>query len=315
VARVQAAAAKIGYEADPIARALRGGSTGTVGLIVGSLADFFGQQLVHAVQRDLRALDRHTLVVDADGAPERELMLARRLLDQRVDGLIVVPIGAAQDGWKDIAARVPTVAIGDALAEADTAGAVVFDNDQGVADTLRHLHGLGHRRIGVLSWAVEAAPGRAAERAVGDWASRLGLDCQVVPCAYSLNGVRPLAEDLLSDPDRPTALFCLSDSIAYGVYTACRQLGLRIPEDVAVAGYDDHPVSRLLAPPLTSTSWDTDRVARTAVRLLTTALDDDAEEPIRHVEVAPLLQPRGSTVPAAPGPRPAARPSARRAHR
>src|SRR6185503_5156574 len=135
--RVRAAAEELGYEADPIARALRGGASGVVGLLVGSLADFWNQELMHAVQRELRQADRGTLVADADGEPERELELARRLVDHRVDGL--------------------TVTIGDALPGVTALGEVVFANDEGLEATLRHLGALGHRRVAVLSWAVETS--------------------------------------------------------------------------------------------------------------------------------------------------------------
>jgi LacI family transcriptional regulator len=249
-ARVREAAAELGYEVDPIARALAGGETAVVGLLVGSLADFWNQELVRAVQRELYTVDRSTLVADADGEPARELELAQRLVDQRVDGLVVVPVGPASGGWASIAEQVPTVTIGDALPGVTAAGEVVFDNERGVEETLRHLGALGHRRIVVLSWAVDTSPDRQAERAVAAGARSLGLDCDVVACAYSLNGSRPLALELLRGDDRPTAVFCLSDSIAYGVYVACAELGLRIPDDVAVAGFGDHPISRLLAPAL-----------------------------------------------------------------
>ena len=141
--RVRAAAAELGYEADPIARALAGGETGVVGLLVGSLADFWNQELVRAVQRELHTADRSTLVADADGEPARELELAQRLVDHRVDGLVVVPIGPGSGGWAAIAEQIPTVTIGDALTGVAAAGEVVFDNRRGVEDTLRHLGGSG----------------------------------------------------------------------------------------------------------------------------------------------------------------------------
>ena len=122
------------------------------------------------------------------------------------------------------------VTIGDALPGVPTAGEVVFDNDRGVEDTLRHLSGLGHRRVAVLSWAAETSPGRRAERAVERATRALGIECEIVPCAYSLNGSRPLAVGAaVRAPTGRRALFCLSDSIAYGVYVACAELGLRIP--------------------------------------------------------------------------------------
>jgi LacI family transcriptional regulator len=294
VERVRAAAAELGYEADPIARALRGGATGMVGVIAGSLADFWNQEMVRAVQRELRATDRHTLVADADGQPERELELARRLVDHRIDGLIVAPVGPPGDGWEAIARDVPTVTLGDPLAGVPTAGAVEFDNERGVSDVLHHLADQGYRHVAVLSWAVATAPGRRTERAVRAVASELDIRCELVACAYSLNGSTPLALDLLSSPERPDAVFCLSDSIAFGVYAACAGLGLRIPDDVAVAGFDDHPISRLLSPPLTSTAWGAERVARAATELLVDALVSGVGG--RRRTISPELHVRGSTV-------------------
>ena len=151
----------------------------------------------------------------------------------------------------------------------------------------------------MLSWALDQAPGRTAERAVGEWADRLGIEVELITCAYSLNGSRPLARDVLSAPNRPTALFALSDSIAFGVYVACQELGLRIPEDISVVGFDDHPISRLLAPPLTSLDWNTPAVAATAVRFLLAVLDEEPGE--RTAVLRGTLRARGSTGPVVGG--------------
>src|SRR5215213_4457655 len=265
--RVREAAEELGYEADPIARALAGGATGVVGLLVGSLADFWTQELVRA----------------------------QRLVDQRVDGLVVVPIGPASGGWNSIARQLPTVTIGDALPGAAPAGEVVFDNERGVQETLQHLSALGHRQVTVLSWAVETSPDRGAERAVAGTAAALGLECRLVPCAYSLNGSRPLALELLASEARPSAILCMSDSIAYGVYAACAELELSIPGDVAVAGFGDHPMSRLLSPPLTSTLWDVEQVARTATAFLVEAIGAEGPQATLRDVVAPVLVARQST--------------------
>lgn len=293
--RVREAAQELGYEADPIARALAGGATSVVGLLVGSLADFWNQELVRAVQRELYGTARSTLVADADGEPARELELGQRLVAQRVDGLVVLPIGPASGGWESIARQVATVTIGDALPGVNPAGEVIFDNERGVQQSLQHLSDLGHRRVTVLSWAVETSPERQAERVVAPTAKALGLDCRVVPCAYSLNGSRPLALELLAGPDRPTAVLCMSDSIAYGVYAACAELDLSIPGDVAVAGFGDHPISRLLSPPLTSTLWDVEQVAETATGFLLEAISAEGPQATLRDVVAPVLVARQST--------------------
>jgi LacI family transcriptional regulator len=175
------------------------------------------------------------------------------------------------------------------------AGEVIFDNARGVQQSLQHFSELGHRRVTVLSWAVESSPDRQAERAVAGTAAALGLDCRVVPCAYSLNGSRPLALELLAGADRPTAILCMSDSIAYGVYAACAELELSIPGDVAVAGFGDHPISRLLSPPLTSTVWDVEQVAQRATGFLLEAITADGPQATLREIVAPVLAARAST--------------------
>src|SRR3954447_3879469 len=293
--RVREAAEELGYEADPIARALAGGATAVVGLLVGSLSDFWNQELVRAVQRELYEAARSTLVADADGEPGRELELAQRLVDHRVDGLVVVPIGPASGGWASIARPVATGTIGDALPGGAPAGEVIFDNERGVQENLQHLSALGHRQVTVLSWAVETSPDRGAERAVAGTAATLGLEFRVVPCAYSLNGSRPLALELLAGDERPSAILCMSDSIAYGVYAACTELDLSIPRDVAVAGFRAHPLSRLLPPPLTSTAWDVEYVAEQATGFLLEAIAADGPQATLREVVAPVLLTRAST--------------------
>ena len=288
--RVRAAADELGYEVDPIARALAGGATGVIGLLVGSLADFWTQELVRAVQRELYGAERSTLVADADGEPARELELAQKLIDQRVDGLIVVPIGPSGGGWAAIARQLPIVTIGDALPEAAPAGEVVFDNELGVRQALEHLGGRGHQRITVLSWALETSPDRQAERAVV--ASAAAPRARRAPRRRARTRSTARARSPSSCSRAPTArprVLCLSDSIAYGVYAACAELGLAIPGDVAVAGFGDHPISRLLAPPLTSTVWDVEQAAACATGFLVQAIEADGPQATLREVVAPAL--------------------------
>jgi len=295
IERVQAVADALGYTADPVARALRGGRTGMVGVLVGSLADFWNQTLAHALQRELRAHGLNAILADADGDPSLELTLAAQLVNQRVDGLLVAPVGPPGGAWADLVEQVPTVTIAGRLSGANVVGEVAFDQTTGVAEMLRHLHALGHRRIAVLSWAVSTAPDRPTEAAVRQQATSLGLDCDIVPCAYSLDGSRPLALELLEREDRPTAILCLSDSIAYGVLHGCREVGLAVPDDISIAGFDDHPVSRLVDPPLTSVNWSIDRVARAGVGFLVEHLAGESGE--RRSVIAPTLVVRESTGP------------------
>lgn len=291
--RVRKAAAELGYEADPIARALASGKTGMVGLLSGSLGDLWQQALAVGIGRSLLARERYALIVDAAGDPARELELGRQLRDQRVDGLIVQPLDPSAELWAQLAEHLPVVAIGDSLRGAQTAGEVVFDNRRGVTMALEHLHGLGHRHIAVLTPTRESTPDRPAEVHVSAEAERLGLDVDIVTAPHALDPATAVALDVLSRTDRPTALFCFADSIAYGAYAATSELGLDVPGDVSIAGYDDHPMSRLIRPQLTTVDWDIDRIITAAARLVVDAADGKPRR--RRIVQPPTLRERAST--------------------
>jgi len=291
--RVRKAAAELGYEADPIARALASGKTGMVGLLSGSLGDLWQQALAVGIGRSLLARERYALIVDAAGDPAREVELARQLRDQRVDGLIVQPLDPSASVWAELAEHLPVVAIGDSLRGAQTAGEVVFDNRRGVTLALEHLHGLGHRRIAVLTPTRESTPDRPAEVHVSAEAERLKLDVEIVTAPHALDPATEVAQEVLSRTDRPTALFCFADSIAYGAYAATSELGLDIPGDVSIAGYDDHPMSRLIRPQLTTVDWDIERIITAAARLVVDAVDGKPRR--RRIVQPPTLRDRAST--------------------
>lgn len=302
--RVRKAAAELGYEADPIARALVSGRTSTVGVLAGDLQDLWQQQLMAAIGRELLAGDRYALILDAGGDPERELSLAKQLRDQRVDGLLVSPVDPSAEGWSKIADAVPVVSIGDALSRARTAGEVLFDNRAGIDAVLDYLRGLGHRRITVLTPTGPSTPDRPADVYVREAADRLGIEVEVLPCAQELGEATAMARRVLTNsPDgrpagtsaltAPTAVFCFSDSIAYGVYAAAAEAALTVGRDVSVVGFDDHPVSRVLTPPLTTVDWGLGEIAKEAARLAVAAIEGRRVRR-KRILCAPRLSERGS---------------------
>lgn len=291
--RVRRAADELGYNVDRIARALASGRTGTVGLLFGSLEDLWQQLLGVGMSGALLARDHYALLVDAAGDPERQLLLADQLRDQRVDGLIVHPLDPSDERWSELAASLPIVSIGDALPAGQAAGEVVFDNRAGVTLALEHLRRLGHRRIGVLTPTQPSTPDRPADIHVTAEAERLGLDVSIVHSPLALTAATEVAHGVLAEAGRPTALFCFADSIAYGAYAAAHELRLRIPADVSVSGYDGHPMSALLTPALTTIDWNIEGIVRAAVRLILAAIDRKSFR--RRTVQPPHLRARGST--------------------
>lgn len=291
--RVRESAQRLGYQADPIARALVSGRTGNVGVLCGSLADPWQQAAAAALGRALLGAGRNALTMDAGNDPEREAELARRLVDQRVDALIVLPVDPVAEHWVEVAARVPLVAVGDRLPGAATAGEVVFDNARGVSDGLRLLAGHGHTRVTVLTPSDHATADRPAEQVVRRVAADLGLVARLGTAPHDLDGAAAVVREQLTGGDPPTAFLCLADAIAFGVYAAALELGLSIPADVSVVGYDDLPVSRLLSPPLSSYRWPVAELVAAVVRCAVSAIDGTGDGETRTVLV-PTPMPRDS---------------------
>jgi len=303
-ARVRAAARDLGYEVNPVARALAGGRSGTVGVLCGSLEDLWQQTMAVSLSVALLAQGRYAIVTEASGDLHREARLVRELSERQVDGVIAFPLDPTSEHWADLASRTPVVAMGDALVGAPGSSSVVFDNAAGIGSGLRHLAGLGHRNVVLLTPSLPQTPGRPADRLARDHATILGLRLRLVACPASVAGTADVVAPLLADPDGPRAVFCLSDSMAYGVYLAAQRLGVVVPGDLSVLGYDDHQMSVLVAPPLTTFAWDADGIVGAAVDQLVRLMDTwDSDGGAAHAAVTfePTLISRASTAAPRPG--------------
>lgn len=301
VERVREAAERLGYQADPIARALASGSTGSVAILCATLGDPWQRTLTADLARSLRRQGRHALMADADGSATDEVALLRTLADQRPDGLLVAPLDPFAERWRELAERLPVVAIGDRLSAAPRAGAVVYDNPRGMRLVLEMLAELGHRRIAVLLPERPTTPDRPAEDFVATESTRLGLALELVhvspPTSAEPAGPSRLRA-LLSGPDRPSAVFGLSDVFALDALRTARDLGLEVPGDLSVVGFDDVDIADLVGPGLTTVNWGRTAVSETAVGMLLARIDSQA--PMATRVMPPRLVLRGTTGPPSP---------------
>lgn len=296
--RVLEAADRLGYSADPIARALASGRSGSVGVLCASLEDLWQQRLAAALGRELLAPDRNAWIIDSAGDAERQLQLAQHLVDHRADAVVVIPIDPAAKAWAKIAREVPVIAIGDALPAAKAKSEVLFDNESGISTALRTLADAGHKSVAVLSPSRRVEIDRPAEEIALRIASSLKLELQVLPCPHDLTGATEVARTLLTSDQRPTGILALADSMAFGVYAACKELGIGIPGDLSLLGYDDQPMSQLLNPPLSTFHWPLDDLVADVVERVTSAIDTNRR--VRRTTVEPTLV-RRESVAAPPG--------------
>lgn len=288
VARVQAIAEEMGWTADPVARALAGGRSGNVA-ILGSLGDLWRQGLAVMLSEALHAHGLFSAIIDVDTSPVREQNALRTLGARRVDAAIVLPVDPAARYWAEVPDRIRVVSIGDALEHRSAARAVLFDNEFGIRTALNHLVTLGHLSIGLLAPSLPTTQGRPAQLLVEKLGAEFGLDVAVASSTSTVAGAAEAAAALLTREARPTALLCLSDSLAFGAFQAARTLGLSIPGDVSIVGFDDSELAPLVSPELTTFGWDESAIVSAAIE---SVVKEDAPA---SVSFRPEFLLRGST--------------------
>ena len=246
-ARVERAAAALGYSADPVARALVSQRTGLVGIVVGEFAGrdlsliFFGKVL-SAIARRLAQAGYEPVLVQGG-------------VEHRYDAAMLIGTGGGDPIVRELVAQhIPLVGI-DVPCGGPHGAFVGSDHAGGVQLALAHLHALGHRRIGHIAGAEDTVPGTTRLDAFRREAVRLGLD---VPEEYvrhgdfsSASGYRE-AVALLALPEPPTAIVAGSDLMALAALQAIWESGRRPGRDVAVVGFDDIEAAALSHPPLTT---------------------------------------------------------------
>ncbi|HWM02207.1 MAG TPA: substrate-binding domain-containing protein [Actinophytocola sp.] len=295
--RVRKVAAELGYVRDPLASGLRRVGTSTVGVVVPHLTDTVMAMVYEEIAAGAASRGLFAVVATTDDQPETERVAVDSLVRRRVDGLILTtaridaPTLLGQNGH-----AVPHVL---ALRTNGTSAASLGDDRLGAHLATRHLLDLGHRRIGLVCGPPYASSARDRHAGYCNALAESGLpidDTLLAGDSFSMEAGETAGRTLLDRPDPPTAIFAVNDNTAIGVMAAAHNLGLRIPEDLSLVGYNDIPIVSRLPVPLTTVRVPFQQIALGALDLLHDAGNDN---PPRTLIAAPTLIPRRST--SAPG--------------
>lgn len=254
--RVRAAAAELGYRPNALAAGLRRSVTDTIGLVSDVVATTpFAGEMLRGAQEAAWAARKLITVVNTEGDPEIERAGIAEILARRMEGILYATMYYQVIERPAIPAEIPVVLLDARLADASLPS-VVPDDHAGGRAAVAHLVDAGHRRIGMVQ--DEAGVPAAVERLQGyrEVLAEAGIPFDPGLLAFgqgNAGGGEAAAAELLGRPERPTAIFCFNDRMAMGAYRAARRLGLTIPGDLSVVGYDDHEViAAWVDPPLTT---------------------------------------------------------------
>jgi LacI family transcriptional regulator len=293
--KVRAAIEELGYESSLVATSLRRSRTNVLGLVTHSFESYTAEVLKGVMEAlsgtglDLIIYaNSDTYGVRSTGWEQRHVT---RLAGTLTDGCIIVT------PWSNVKSTAPVVAI-DPVRDS-TVPSVTADNLNGAVSAVRHLLDLGHQRIGFIAGRSTLAAAWAREEGYRQALTQAGI--AVDPALIGRGDFQPEtaiapARELLESPRRPTAIFAASDGMALKVLEVARQLGLDVPGDLSIVGFDNVPESASATPALTTIDQSMHRLGFEAARLLQAVIyGDGAETP--HVLVPTRLIVRDSTAP------------------
>ena len=264
-------AAEKGYTVSAVARSLVTRRTNTLGVVVTSIADPFVGEVVGGIEEFALAHGYSVILATCHADPEREKRSVRSFQERRVDGILVTAsrVGALYLPMLE-EMKVPIVLINNQH-PGEFGYHVSIDNPAGARAVTAHLIGFGHRRIGYIGdrFGLHSDTERCAGYRESLEAAGIAYDPALVVTGDSgpESGMVAMRE-LLDRSDPPTAVFCYNDMSAYGAMRAARDRGVRVPEDISIAGFDDLFLSSYTDPPLTTVRQPKHEMGRDAAGIL-----------------------------------------------
>lgn len=270
--RVQDAIAELGYEANLTARSLRSGKTSMLGLVLSDLAAPYYAELAAKLMKAASRRGYRVLVEQSDAQSEAELNALRGPFRQLTDGLLFTPLAIDADAIAERAGKKPLVMLGEHIMD-PRFDLVTMKNEEAAAAVTKHLLDSGRRRIAVLGASPEESAGSAGLRLNGyrralEQAGVAFDPALIAPGVWRRDGGAGAVAGLLDSGVQFDAVFGLNDVLALGALHELLIRGLRVPQDVAVAGFDDIDEARFASPSLTTVSPGMDEIAERSITLL-----------------------------------------------
>ncbi len=283
---VQDAIRKLNYRPSHIARSLKTRVTYSVGLLLNDITNPFYSAIARGVEDEAHRHGYSLILCNTSEDADREQLYLEVLQDKHVDGIILGPTESNLSYLRDLAQRIPVIQV-DRTVDDIASDAVVVDNFAGTYEATRHLVACGHHQIGVVRWRRSIST--LAEREAGVRQALADLDIPYEP-AFTAEAAGLSSQDsmiavqrLLRVHPRPTALIALNNQLGLGVLAACRQLGVRIPDDLALIVFDDLDVFSFFQPPITAIEQPAYQIGERAMQLLLARLVAEKDTPVERV--------------------------------
>lgn len=278
--RVQEAIDDLGYESSLVARSLRSRRTNVIGVLIADLEPF-SAELLKGAGRAIRGTGYELVIYSGGGHVEDQVGWERRYLS-RISGTLTDGTILVTPTLVDVPDAAPVVAV-DPHAGVSTLPTIDSQNLEGAVAATEHLIELGHRRIGFLGGRPDLESARLREQGYRQALESAGIaiDPELITVGeFTLESAEVPARELLTLDDRPTAVFAANDLSAIKTMEVAHELGLGVPDDLSVVGFDNIPESALTHPPLTTVDQSIQDMGYQAVRMLVDLIDHPSSKPI-----------------------------------
>jgi LacI family repressor for deo operon, udp, cdd, tsx, nupC, and nupG len=291
-----------GYRVNQAARNLRMQRAGAVLVLVPNLGKPFYSGILAGISDGFAGSDLAVLITDTDSQPLNDTALAEQFTDGRIDGAIVLDGRMSSEALRQCTAQ----GAGDRIiflcewVEGEDFPVISSDNAAGARLAIQHLHALGHRKIAHVTGPDGNVLTAARRAGMIEERAKLGLPVRpewIIRGDFSLESGHDAAQKILGMSDRPTAVFCSADMVAFGLISGLLEGGLRVPEDISVVGFDDIEMSEFYVPALTTIRQDRHVLGRCAAEVLLHRLKTSGAPPLPQSAVPVELIVRASTKP------------------
>jgi LacI family transcriptional regulator len=295
--RVTAAAAKLGYRPNPVARSLRTRRSHTVGVLIPDLNNPIFPPIVRGLEDKLAGAGYVALIGNTDADADRERLIFEQMRARHVDGFVLATATLHDRLLAEVAAADLPVVLMNRLSQDYSFSSVSVDNEQGARMAISHLVQHGHTRIAHIAGPQEASTGVSRLRGFREGMATHGLavreDLVAYAARYTVEEGTRCARELLAAKGGFTAVAAANDMLAVGCYAALDEADLQCPDDISVIGFNDMPFIDRLRPPLTTVRFPHYQLGTEAAQLLLERIDQ-REAPVKILYLAPELVARKS---------------------
>lgn len=287
---------QLNYRPSSLARGLASHRTGTLGFVVPDISNPFFASIVRSAEEAAYAQNYSVFLGNTNEDPQREQAVLHSMEDNQVDGLILCSSRLGDDELFAILERFPASVLVFRQRKQAYIGAITLNDVSGATRAIEHLLSSGHRHIGLISGPPISMSSLNRQEGYQIALTDAGIPVNeewICHCHPNVEAGQETAVDLLKNNPELSALFCHNDLIALGALQACNELGLRVPDEVAVIGYDDIRLASLVSPALTTLHIPRIEIGTQAMQMLLNQVADEASEP-EEVWITPELVVRES---------------------